>query len=112
MAVEIDIRAGSDYAFAVTPEVEDGGETHTIRLAFRWLRRLGRWVVLPTTPSTHEPLGIQQVVGPQSRLLLDTRQPDIPPGRFVFVGPDAYTRTDLGETMRLIYLTSDEVSDG
>lgn len=112
MAIEIDIRAGDAFAFAVSPEIEDGNEKYTIRLAFRWLPRIGRWTCLPTTADTFETLGLEQHVGDATRLLLDSRLATVPPGRLVFIGEDPYIRRSLGDTIRLYYLTADEVSDG
>lgn len=112
MALEIDTRAGEDFAFAVSPEIEDGGERYTIRFAFRWLPRVGRWYVTPTTTDTLDPLGVEQRVGASSRLLLDSRVATIPPGRFYFLGEDPYVRRSLGDTIRLYYLTAAEVGDG
>lgn len=111
MGVEIDIRAGESYAFAVSPELEDPEGTRTkVRIAFRWLPRVGRWACVVTDPSTKVPIGIEQHVTDGGILLLDVRLPGVPPGTFVFRGEDPYGRDDLGETIRLYYLTAAEVS--
>lgn len=112
MAIELDIRAGEAFAFAVSPEMEDGGKQYTIRLSFRWLPRIGRWSCSPTTADTFEALGLEQHVGDATRLLLDGRVATVPPGRLVFLGEDPYIRRSLGDTIRLYYLTADEVSGG
>lgn len=113
MAVEIDITAGDAFAFAVSPELEDGDAEYTIRLDFRWLPRIGRWVCTPTTTAQpFTPIGIEQVVTANGRLLLDTRADGMPPGRFYWLGQDPYSRRSLGETIRLVYLTAAEVAGG
>ena len=108
MALTLDVTAGEDFAFAVTPP-ELGSP---IRFAFRWMPRFGWWVCIATTLDGTENLGMQQVVKPGGRILLDPRDPRIPPGRFVWLGPDPYVRADLGTTVTLVYLTAAEVAGG
>ncbi len=109
MPVQIDITAGESFAFAKTEDITDGDTVTSIRFVFRWLPRLERWVCTPTTPGGVQ-LGIQQQVAASGRLLLDVRDPLVPPGRFVWVGEDPYIRTSLGDTVRLVYLTAAEVA--
>ena len=108
MSVTVDVTAGEDFAFTVSPELEGV----VVRLAFRWLPRFGVWVCVTTTPDAAENLGMEQVVKPGGRILLDVRDPRIPPGRLVWTGPDPYVRRDLGTTLQLVYFTAAEVAGG
>lgn len=107
MPLLIDTVADSDLAFATSADLEGV----TLRLAFRWLDRIGVWVCIATTPEGVL-LGMEQIVRPGGRILLDVRDPRIPPGRLEWRGPDPYRRADLGITVQLVYLTAAEVASG
>ena len=98
-AYVVDVRPGALFAVVVSAQL--GGVT--VAFALRWLPRLGRWSCQMRTTSG-EVLSIDAIVQPAGRVLFDARDPRVPPGSLVWTGPDDYTRTDLGETLRLIYV--------
>jgi hypothetical protein len=92
----IDISPGGDKAFSLATTI-DGV---SIRLAFRWLPRLSRWWLDVQRPDG-SPLALHGLVQPGGRVLLDPRAGIR--GALRFVGPEDYTESDIGDTLRLVY---------
>lgn len=67
----------------------------TLRFRFRWLPFIGLWTM--TVVGHSMPL----VVRSGGRVLIN---PSVVPGQLVWLGPDPYTREDLGDRLRLVYV--------
>lgn len=88
-----------DYAVTVATTL-DGV---VVRIALRWLARIGRWAAY-LTDAAGAPASAQLLVQPGGEVLFDRRSASAPPGRLVWVGPDDYGRLDLGARLRLWYV--------
>lgn len=101
----VTLSPGDGLSFATTVELQGPNRTVSVRLAFRWLARLGRWAVLLTTPDQSVALSMQQLVVPGGDLVIDKRDDRAPEGRLTWApGPDPYRRTDLGQLVRLAFV--------
>lgn len=98
MVISINTSPGQDYAFIQSVELD----AITIRLAFRWYPIPGRWMMTVKAPNG-EPLAMPQMVSPGGNVLMDVRDPRVPPGRLYWQGRDPYTRESLGDTVVLMY---------
>ncbi len=103
MPTLIPTNPGRSFAFAQTVTLEG----ITIRLSFRWYPVPARWM-MEVLSSDNELLGPGFLVSPGGDVWLDVRDPRVPPGRLVWVGPDPYAQDELGQTVQLIYVGSDE----
>lgn len=99
---QLDVRPGEDRAFARTFTLD--GIAIVVQL--RWLPRVGLWLLLLRSPAG-DVLSLAQMVRPGSTVVMDTRDPRLPSGRLVWSGPDDYVRSDLGATLRLLYIEPD-----
>ncbi len=95
----IDMRPGSDPLVSAGAEL-DGIET---RFSLRWLPFVGRWTCTLKAPDGDD-LSMPLMVQPGGLIRADVRDPRVPPGSLLWLGPDDYGRDDLGGTLRLIYV--------
>jgi hypothetical protein len=93
----VDVRPGEADALEI--ETTLGGVA--VRLALRWLPRIGCWV-MQVLDADGSPLGQQLAVRPGGWYPLDVRDPRCPPGDLIWSqAPDPYVRSDLGTAIVL-----------
>lgn len=97
-AVEVDVRAGDRYAFVVRARL--GGVL--VGFDLRWHSRIERWIVSLVSPGG-DVLSMPHVVQSGGRILADTRDSRVPSGTLIWAGPSDYGRTDIGQTLRLVF---------
>lgn len=98
----IDVRPGEARAPRFTVDLPTLSGPVTVVLRLRWLPGPGVWALHVQTPSGGD-LSPQLVAAPGGEVLLDTTHPDAPTGRLLWIGPERYSRTDLGRALRLLY---------
>jgi hypothetical protein len=97
----IDVRPGGSPVFSVGA-VLDGLE---VRFSLRWLPFVGLWTCTLKSPAGVD-LSMPLMVQPGGLIRADVRDPRVPPGSLLWLGPDGYGRDDLGETLRLVYVSA------
>lgn len=105
--VFISLNPGAAPAFAVPVELVGPTRRVSVRLALRWHARIARWALQMTTPDRSVALSLEQLVAPGGDLLFDRRDTRAPEGRLTWTGPDGYRKTDLGRTLRLVFVPSE-----
>lgn len=96
--LQLDVRTQGRYAQRISVELQG----LSIALRFRWLPRISRWALRVEDPDGLQ-LSPESIVQPQGLVALDRSAPTCPPGDLLWVGPDDYVRTDMGEALRLLY---------
>lgn len=96
--LEIDISPGERNAFSVAAELEN----IAVRFCFRWMPYIGKWHCVIRDPANNV-LGVS-MVAPGGDIWMDTRDPRVPKGRIGWAGKDPYSRSDLGEIVKLYYM--------
>jgi len=100
MRYTLDTRRADKSAFSKLYELDKVA----IRIGFRWLPIIKRWYCEVRDPNDNQ-LIRPQIVWPAGEILLDSRNPKLPPGRLLWDGPDYYTKNDLGKTLNLLYFS-------
>lgn len=100
MIETINVAPGQAFARRITTTVQDV----TVRIAVRWLDRLGRWQVQISTADGVALTGWWLVEG-GGEIPIDTRQTGAPPGSWLWLGGTEYSRLDLGEALQLVYVS-------
>lgn len=81
----------------------------TYRIDLTWRDRARGWY-LDLYTQDGAPIALGRRVTADWSPLHGTTDPRIPPGLLQAVGPDDYTREDLGDRLQLIYFTEEELS--
>lgn len=87
--------------------VELDGSLYLIDLT--WRQRLSGWY-LDIYAQDRSPLALGRRLDPGWSPTSGSLNPDLPSGAFLAVGPADYSRADLGESLRLIYIREAELA--
>ena len=79
--------------------------------AMTWLNTTKRWVASLSTPDGRSIVdGV--TITPGAPLSIPASHPDLPPGRYVCLGPDSYGQNDLGSQVVVLFVSHDEANKG